>query len=104
MADDNRLLELALRDYPLDKTGLLGLMPCLSQIRTVTLCARKLTDPDCYDRIANIISNNSRSRLRELWLLEVPPAIMDLDDPDVLGRSLLELKEVCRLNNVKVNL
>ena len=26
LADDNRLLELALRDYPLDKTGLLGLV------------------------------------------------------------------------------
>ena len=52
LADDNRLLELTLKDYPLDKTGLLGLMPCLPLVRTVTLCARKLTDPDCYYRLA----------------------------------------------------
>ena len=52
LADNNRLLELSLRDYPLDKTGLLGLMPCLPLVRTVTLCARKLTDPDCYYRLA----------------------------------------------------
>ncbi len=45
MADQNRLLELSLRDYPLDRAGLLGLMPCLPLVRTVTVCARKLKDP-----------------------------------------------------------
>ena len=38
--DNNRLLELSLRDYPLDQTGLKGLMPCLPLVRTITLCAR----------------------------------------------------------------
>jgi hypothetical protein len=95
---------LALRDYPLDKTGLLGLMPCLPLVRTVTLCARKLKDPDCYDRIAEALVNTPRSRLRELWLLEVPPAVTTWGDPDVLGASLNKLKEVCRLNNVKINI
>ena len=125
MADQNRLLELSLRDYPLDRAGLLGLMPCLPLVRTVTVCARKLKDPgeyrassiasaqppyiflptlaDCYYRLADALRDNTRSRLRELWLLEVPPANMDLDEPDELGAALLELKEVCRLNNVKVN-
>lgn len=28
LADDNRLLELALRDYPLDRTGLMGKRVC----------------------------------------------------------------------------
>ena len=79
-------------------------MPCLPLVRTVTLCARKLTDPDCYNRIAKALDKNSRSRLRELWLLEIPPAIIDYDDPDPLGASLMNLKEVCRLNNVKVNI
>ena len=38
--DNNRLLELSLRDYPLDQTGLKGLMPCLPLVRTITLSAR----------------------------------------------------------------
>jgi hypothetical protein len=74
----------------------------------VTLCARKLKDPDCYDRIRLALADNSRSRLRELWLLEVPAAYRGSDDgkiaPDPLGRALNDLKEVCRLNNVKVNI
>ena len=108
LADNNRLLELALRDYPLDKTGLMGLMPCLPLVRTVTLCARKLSDPECYYKIAYALDGNTRSRLRELWLLEVPPAFCALDydckeEPDALGAALNKLREVCRLNNVKVN-
>jgi hypothetical protein len=31
----NQLMEMALRDYPLDRTGLLGLMPCLPLVRKV---------------------------------------------------------------------
>ena len=31
--EKNRLLEMALRDYPLDRTGLLGLIPCIPLIR-----------------------------------------------------------------------
>ena len=33
--EKNRLLEMALRDYPLDRTGLLGLIPCIPLIRSV---------------------------------------------------------------------
>ena len=33
--EKNRLLEMALRDYPLDRTGLLGLIPCIPLIRYV---------------------------------------------------------------------
>ena len=29
LSDNNRLLELSMRDYPLDETGLRGLLPCL---------------------------------------------------------------------------
>ncbi len=103
LADHNRLLELGLRDYPLDRAGLFGLLPCLPLVRTATLCAKKLSQPDCYYALANELRDNPRSRLRELWLLEVPPANMDLDEPDELGAALLDLKEVCRLTNVRVN-
>jgi len=60
LADKNRLLELALRDYPLDKAGLLGLMPCLPLVRTVTLCAVRLKDPECYRWLASELKDNSR--------------------------------------------
>ena len=40
--EKNRLLEMALRDYPLDRTGLLGLIPCIPLIRYV-LCLVYLT-------------------------------------------------------------
>ncbi len=63
-----------------------------------------LNPPDCYYRLADALRDNTRSRLRELWLLDMPPGYMDLDEPDELGAAYLELKEVCRLNNVKVNL
>ncbi len=33
--EKNRLLEMSLRDYPLDRTGLLGLLPCLPVVRYV---------------------------------------------------------------------
>lgn len=79
-------------------------MPCLPLVRTVNLCFRKLNDPDCYYRISKAIDGNRQSRLRELWLLEIPPADMDIDEPDELGAALLELKEVCRQNNVRVNI
>ena len=29
---------------------------------------------------------------------------MDLDDPDEMGAAYLELKEVCKYNNVRVNI
>merc|ERR1712029_188609 len=52
----------------------------------------------------------SKSRLRELWLLEVPAAQCGLDEDDPtwghpcpLGAALNLLRETCRLNNVKVN-
>ena len=48
LADQHRLLELALRDYPLDRRGLVGLLPCIPLVRTVTICLRRLTDPECY--------------------------------------------------------
>ena len=48
LADQHRLLELALRDYPLDMRGLIGLLPCIPLVRTVTICLRRLTDPKCY--------------------------------------------------------
>ena len=82
----------------------MGLMPCLPLVRTVTICVRKIKDPECYFSIARALDGNNRSRLRELWLLEMPPANMDIDEPDELGAVLLDLKEVCRQNNVKVNL
>jgi hypothetical protein len=52
LSDNNRLLELSLRDYPLDDTGLNGLMPCLPLVRTVTICARLIKDPKMYYNIA----------------------------------------------------
>ena len=51
LSDNNRLLELSMRDYPLDETGLRGLLPCLPLVRTVTLCARRLHDPSLYKMI-----------------------------------------------------
>ena len=48
LADQHRLLELALRDYPLDRRGLVGLLPCIPLVRTVTICLRRLTEPECY--------------------------------------------------------
>ena len=76
--------------------------------RTLTLNARKLKDPDCYDRIREALQDNPRSRLRELWLLEVPDAFRGSEDgktgPEPLGRALNDLKEFCRLASVKVNI
>ena len=76
--------------------------------RTLTLNARKLKDPDCYDRIREALEGNPRSRLRELWLLEVPDAFRGSEDgrtePEPLGRALNDLKEFCRLQSVKVNI
>ena len=77
--------------------------------RTLTLNARKLRDPDCYDRIREALRDNPRSRLRELWLLDVPDAFRGSEDgktkgPDPLGRALNDLKEFCRLESVKVNI
>ena len=40
--EKNRLLEMALRDYPLDRTGLLGLIPCIPLIRWVCCAAAEL--------------------------------------------------------------
>ena len=48
LADQHRLLELALRDYPLDLRGLTGLLPCIPLVRTVTICLRRLVEPECY--------------------------------------------------------
>ena len=107
LADNNRLLELSLRDYPLDRTGLDGLMPCMSLVRTVSLCARLLREPECYFQIAECCGN-PKSRLRELWLLDVPPAYCGYHDgdpqdlPDELGAALNHLREVCKQNNVRV--
>ena len=107
LADQNRLMELALRDYPLDIRGLQGLLPCIPLVRTVTLNMRTFHDPEIYIKVAKAVEE-SRSRLRELWLLEVPPAECGLDEddptpPDALGTALNFLRETCRLNNVKVN-
>ena len=102
--EHNQLSELALRDYQLDETGFYGLLPCLPLVRTVTLCAKKLSNPACYYSIADALDNNRLSKLRELWLLLVPPANMDLDEPDELGAALLRLKEVCKYNNVRLNM
>lgn len=119
LSDNNRLLELSMRDYPLDETGLRGLLPCLPLVRTVTLCARRLHDPSSYKMIGDAVGD-PRSRLRELWLLEVPPYNRGLCDcppaslytcgrcdevlpPDQLGKALNVLHESCRNNNVRVH-
>ena len=106
LADKNRLMELALRDYPLDERGLAGLLPCIPMVRTVTINMRRFSDPAIYHRVGEAVEN-SKSRLRELWLLEVPPHNCgneeEDDPPDALGAACNELKETCRLNNVKVN-
>lgn len=120
LSDNNRLLELSMRDYPLDDQGLRGLLPCLPLVRTVTLCARRLTDPANYAWLAEAVGD-PRSRLRELWLLEVPPAVRGLCDcppsslytcgrcddtetPDALGRALNDLNDACRGNNVRLHI
>ena len=120
LSDNNRLLELSLRDYPVDETGLRGLLPCLPLVRTVTLCARKLTDPACYLMMSDAVGD-PRSRLRELWLLEVPPNTRGLCDcppsslytcgrcddvipADELGKALNVLSDSSRGNNVRLHL
>ena len=119
LSDNNRLLELSMRDYPLDEQGLRGLLPCMPLVRTVTLCARKLRDPRNYLMIADAVGD-VRSRLRELWLLEVPPNSRglcdcppnslytcgrcdDVEAPDELGKALNVLSDACRNNNVRVH-
>ena len=57
LADQHRLLELALRDYPLDMRGLIGLLPCIPLVRTVTICLRRLTEPKCYYMLGNLNTN-----------------------------------------------
>lgn len=54
LADNNRLMELALRDYPLDLWGLNGLIPCIPLVRTVTICMRNLPEPDTYHKIGKL--------------------------------------------------
>ena len=88
LADNNRLLELSLRDYPLDRTGLDGLMPCMSLVRTVSLCARLLREPECYFQIAECCGYHDGD---------------PQDLPDELGAALNHLREVCKQNNVRVN-
>ena len=119
LSDNNRLLELSMRDYPLDETGLRGLLPCLPLVRTVTLCARRLRDPANYVMIGDAVGD-PRSRLRELWLLEVPansrglcdcpPASLytcgrcdDVLPPDELGKAINVLSDACRNNNVRLH-
>jgi hypothetical protein len=120
LSDNNRLLELSLRDYPLDDQGLRGLLPCLPLVRTVTLCARKLVIPINYQMIADAVGD-PRSRLRELWLLEVPPNTRGLCDcppsslytcgrcddvlpADLLGGALNLLSDACLGNNVRLHI
>jgi len=110
LADQNRLMELALRDYPLDFRGLQGLLPCIPLVRTVTINMRRFNEPEIYARYLSKAVEESKSRLRELWLLEVPPAECGLDEdeptwgkPCPLGEGLNTLRETCRQNNVKVN-
>ena len=61
LSDNNRLLELSMRDYPLDETGLRGLLPCLPLVRTVTLCARRLYDASYYKMIGKFYELNTFS-------------------------------------------
>ncbi|CAB4065160.1 unnamed protein product [Lepeophtheirus salmonis] len=85
LSDNNRLLELSLRDYPIEEAGLCIILPCLPLIRTVTFCARKL----------------------KLWLLEIPHpcGFDDYEEPDdSLGVALKHLRDVCRQNSVKINI
>ncbi len=75
----------------------------------MTFNARKLKDPDCYDRMRIALEEYSpRPRLREFWLLEVPDAYRGSDDgkidPDPLGRALNDLKEVCRQMAIRINI
>ena len=68
LSDNNRLLELSMRDYPLDETGLRGLLPCLPLVRTVTLCARRLHDPSSYKMIGMYQRNIAHCDLtRKIW-------------------------------------
>ena len=120
LSDNNRLLELSMRDYPLDETGLRGLLPCLPLVRTVTLNARRLWDPAMYLMISEAVGD-PRSRLRELWLLEVPPNSRGLcdcaptseylcgrcdevDPADEIGKVLNVLHDSCKNNNVRLHI
>jgi len=120
LSDNNRLLELSMRDYPLDETGLRGLLPCLPLVRTVTLNARVLWNPAMYLMISEAVGD-PRSRLRELWLLEVPPNSRGLcdcapsseylcgrcdevDPADELGKVLNVLHDSCKNNNVRLHI
>ena len=69
LADQNRLMELALRDYPLDIRGLHGLLPCIPLVRTVTINMRKFNQPEVYVKVAKvkIVIACTYSRLL-LWL------------------------------------
>ena len=88
-------------------------------VRTVTLCARRLRDPAQYLMIGEAVGD-PRSRLRELWLLEVPPNSRglcdcppnslytcgrcdDVEAPDALGKAINALSDACRNNNVRLH-
>ena len=55
LADQNRLMELALRDYPLDIRGLQGLLPCIPLVRTVNINMRKFNQPEVYIKVAKVL-------------------------------------------------
>ncbi|XP_071744457.1 uncharacterized protein [Lepeophtheirus salmonis] len=60
LSDNNRLLELSLRDYPIEEAGLCIILPCLPLIRTVTFCARKLSNPEIYKKIARVCITHTK--------------------------------------------
>jgi hypothetical protein len=108
LADQHRLLELALRDYPLDRRGLVGLLPCIPLVRTVTICLRRLIEPECYYMLAKAVTD-AKSRIRELFLLELPPCECGLltDDggppADELGKAVNHLRDTCRENAIRIS-
>ena len=59
----NRLMELALRDYPLDFRGLQGLLPCIPLVRTVTINMRRFNEPEIYARYLSKVTTDSQKSM-----------------------------------------
>ena len=100
--------------------SLFQLLPCLPLVRTVTLCFRRMYNPALYLMLSEALGD-PRSRLRELWLLEVPPNTRGLCDcapsseytcgrcddvlpADELGKVLNVLMDACKKNNVRCHI
>ena len=98
LSDNNRLLELSMRDYPLDETGLRGLLPCLPLVRTVTLCARRLRDPINYSMIGK--NKNfwyAHSRAVRTWWQGVAAATSILEKLTLVCHSLPHVTNISKM-------